>query len=349
MSGPEPEFVDRFRRDLERLLERSIGREEMFALAVSGGSDSLAMLLLAQAACPGRIIAATVDHGLRAEAVGETAHVAGLCRDLDVPHQTLRPDIAFDSFENLQERTRNMRYRLLGRWATQGEATALLTAHHADDQAETFLMRAARGAGIGGLSAIRAVSFNLPKFYWPEDFATLGDTRPIIARPLLAWRKATLRGIVEEAGIAFVSDPTNDDPRHDRTRFRRLLDENGWLSPDRFAKAAAHLAEGEDALAQLATMFFVERLRFGDGMETRLDMNDLPREIRRRMIWMAIKRVRVGLGILPDWRGGEDVEGLLQTLERGQTGTLAGVVATGGATWWFREAPPRRADVRASI
>lgn len=340
MPAPAPELVERFRRDFERLLERGVESDEKIGVAVSGGPDSLALLLLAHGAFPGQVMAATVDHGLRAEAVEEAALVAELCKRLAVRHDILSPDVAFDSFENLQERARNMRYRLLGRWAARNGATALLTAHHADDQAETFLMRAARGAGISGLSGIRAVSFGLPGFSGPGDFTRPGEPLPVI-RPLLGWRKTSLLGIVADACIAFVSDPTNDDPQHDRTRFRRLLGENGWLSADRLAKAAANLAEGEDALDQLARMFFDERLRLGTEYEVRIDMTNLPREIRRRMTWMAIDRVRTGVGIVPNWRGGENVEGLLQALERGETGTLASVMASGGDTWWFREAPAR--------
>lgn len=340
---PAPDLVARFRRDTQALLDDPQIPDGKLGVAVSGGPDSLALLLLAAAAHPGKVEAATVDHGLRAEAAEEAALVAGHCDALGVPHHTLAPDMAFDSFENLQERARNMRYRLLGRWATGVEASVLLTAHHADDQAETFLMRAARGSGIGGLSAIRAVSLGMTIFYWPEDLASLGEAGPVIVRPLLGWRKAMLLDIVRDAGIAFVSDPSNDDPSHDRTRFRRLLDENKWLSADRFAKAAAHLAEGEDALDKLAAMFFQERVRLGAVDEARLDTTGLPREIKRRMTWMAINSVRLRLGILPDWRGGEDIDGLLRALEAGKTGTLAGIMATGGPVWWFREAPPRRA------
>lgn len=340
VPAPASTLVTRFRHDFEALLDCSIGNGKL-AVAVSGGPDSLALLLLSAAAYPGRVVAATVDHGFRPDAADEAALVESHCRTLGVPHRTLRPDVALDTRGNLQERARNMRYRLLGRWAATAGAAYLLTAHHADDQAETFLMRAARGSGIRGLAAIRAVSFGLPRFFWPEDFAALGDERPIIIRPLLGWRKASLLGIVQNAGVAFVSDPSNKDLRHDRTRFRDLLDAHGWLSPDRLAKAAANLAEGEEALDQLAGMFFDERIRLGDIHEFRFDPSGLPREIQRRMTWMAVSSLRRNVGIMPDWRGGEDVEGLLRTLERGGTGTLAGIVATGGDVWWFREAPPR--------
>lgn len=327
---PAPELVARFRGDMEELLADPRIPAGKLGVAVSGGPDSLALLVLAAAAYPGKVEAATVDHGFRAQAADEAALVKNLCEALGVPHHTLTPDTAFGSFENLQERARHMRYRLLGCWASAAKTPVLLTGHHAEDQAETFLMRAARGSGIGGLSAIRTVSFGL------------GDARAVVIRPLLAWRKATLVDIVRDARIDFVSDPSNDDPRHDRTRFRRLLAENGWLSADRFAKAAAHLAEGEDALDQLATMFYEERVRPGPPDEARLDTAGLPREIKRRMTWMAINSVRRVTGIVPDWRGGEDVDGLLRTLEAGKTGTLAGIVASGGHVWWFRQAPPRR-------
>lgn len=342
VPAPAAHLVDRFRRDFEALLDCPLG-ESRLAIAVSGGPDSLALLLLAAAAYPNQVVAATVDHGLRASSADEAALVERHCTALGVPHRTLRPDVPLDTPENLQERARNMRYRLLGRWAGSVGAAYLLTAHHADDQAETFLMRAARGSGIAGLASIRAVSLGVTRFFWPEDLAALGEEHPVIVRPLLGWRKASLRAIVENAGIAYVSDPSNEDGRYDRTRFRALLDANGWLAPDRLARSVSNLAEGEEALDQLARMFYDERVRLGEADEVRFDPAGLPREIKRRMTWMALNRARLVLGMVPDWRGGEDVEGLLRTLEEGGTGTLAGVMASGGNVWWFREAPPRRA------
>lgn len=117
-------------------------------LAVSGGPDSMAMLTLAVAAFPGRIAVATVDHGLRAEAADEVRMVADHCATLGVPHHGLRPGTPIAG-ASIQSQAREARYALLADHARTIGAAAILTAHHADDQAETFLMRAARGGAVG--------------------------------------------------------------------------------------------------------------------------------------------------------------------------------------------------------
>ncbi|GAA3251585.1 hypothetical protein GCM10020258_07530 [Sphingomonas yabuuchiae] len=115
-------------------------------LAVSGGPDSMAMLTLAAAAFPARIAVATVDHGLRPEAADEVRMVADHCAQLGVPHHALRPETPIAG-ASIQSQARDVRYALLAAQVRAIGAAAILTAHHADDQAETFLMRAARGPG----------------------------------------------------------------------------------------------------------------------------------------------------------------------------------------------------------
>ena len=123
---------------------------------MSGGPDSLALLLLAAAARPGQIEAATVDHGLRPEARDEADMVADdLRRGSACPHAILTARWSEVPETAIQERARNQRYRLLGYWAEERGLDALATAHHADDQAETLLMRLARGSGVRGLAGMR--------------------------------------------------------------------------------------------------------------------------------------------------------------------------------------------------
>ena len=144
MPAPDPAAVERFAAALT-----AIDPCGPIALAVSGGADSMAMLALARAAFPGRIIAATVDHQLRTSAADEAALVAAYCATLGVPHMILTPDAPIAG-ASIQAQARGARYRLLRAWAGDAGAVALLTAHHADDQAETFLMRAVRGSGVPG-------------------------------------------------------------------------------------------------------------------------------------------------------------------------------------------------------
>src|SRR5262245_16934078 len=134
--GPARDPVVRFRADLQDLAGAEAGK---LGIAVSGGPDSLALLLLAEAAFPGRVQAATVDHGLRTESADEAAFVAALCRQRDIPHATLRPETPIEG--NIQSAARRARYALLEAWRSEQRLDWILTAHHADDQAETLLMR----------------------------------------------------------------------------------------------------------------------------------------------------------------------------------------------------------------
>ncbi len=237
---PAPAFVARFRAGLEALAGAAPGR---LGIAVSGGPDSLALLLLASAAFPGEVAAATVDHRLRPESAGEAGFVAELCARLGLPHIVLTADIAVAG--NLQSAARALRYRLLARWAAEAGIALLLTGHHADDQAETLLMRLDRGAGLSGLAAIRAAT---------------GIAGLAVARPLLGWRRAELAAIVAAAGLVPVADPSNDDDRFDRARLRKRLAAAGWIDPVPLARSAAALAEADAALDWAAGRLAEERI-----------------------------------------------------------------------------------------
>ena len=194
-----PDIVARFRHDVDALTAgASLVR---LGLAVSGGPDSLALLLLANAAFPDCVEAATVDHGLRAESRDEALYVGEICAGLSCPHAILSVAVP-DGAAGLQAEARRVRYEALADWAAERGIAAVATAHHADDQAETLLMRLQRGSGIAGLSGIRATRHQ-------------GDLA--ILRPVLGWTKAELTQIVRQSGIEPVDDPSNRDPRFDRT------------------------------------------------------------------------------------------------------------------------------------
>ena len=323
--SPSPDLAARFRRDLEALADT----EGPLALAVSGGADSLALLLLAAAAFSGRVRAATVDHGLRPGSALEALHVEDICARLDCSHTILSVTVA-QGPAGLQAEARGARYQALGAWAAREGIAQLATAHHADDQAETLLMRLQRGSGVAGLSGIRPVR---------------RDGELNIIRPLLSWAKAELVHIVAEAGIEPVDDPSNSDPRFDRAAMRRFLAQNPQFQPHRLARAAAALGEADQALDWAAEQLAEDRIT-SQGGEWRVDPTGLPRELRRRLLSRAIAEVRHEHGIAPAWTGAQDVEGLLATLEAGGTATLAGILARGGGgggvAWHLRPAPPRR-------
>ena len=310
-------------------------------LAVSGGPDSIALMWLvarwrrAMARGP-RLIAVTVDHGLRSEAAREARDVKRLAKELDLPHRTLRWS-GVKPKTGLPAAARAARYRLLAKAARADGATHILTAHTRDDQAETLLMRMLRGSGIAGLAAMARES--------EREGVRL-------ARPLLDISKSQLVATLKRAKIAYADDPTNRDAAYTRPRLRALmpvLAEEGGDSRN-LARLASRLARANAALEVLA-----------DGAERYLalrDRNDASRfgfdagafaglaeEIRLRLLKRAIDRVGhegpVELGKL---------EALLGALDRaiadGQPSlkqTLAGaVIGLARGRIHVDPAPPRR-------
>lgn len=312
----------------------------------------MAMLALAAAAFPGKVMAATVDHGLRPANAEEAATVARWCAEAGVAHSTLTVVVPPSASDNLQSWARQERYTLLRRWAAWSGADAICTAHHADDQAETFLMRANRASGVAGLAGIRArqrQDFAIsaePTLAPPGAVAgwTMEMRTILLLRPLLGWRRAKLQRMADALALPYSTDPSNTDPRFDRTRFREWLSSAPWIDPVAIGRSAAHLAEVDADLSALARWLWKERAVAGPIYEAALDLTDLPREVRRRLVRVAITAVRDSNGISQsDFDESANVEPLLDALETGRSATQAGVVASAdGQVWRFREAPPRR-------
>lgn len=339
MRSPDPGQLDRFRRDTEALTGAAPSTGRPLGLAVSGGPDSMALLLLGAAAYPGAVIAATVDHGLRPEAADEAAMVAGVCAGLGVPHATLAPEHMYP-IGNLQERARIFRYSTLNDWARARGVPWVAVAHHRDDVAETFLMRARRGAGIGGMAAMAR---SRPLWGQAQDW-------PVLVRPLLDWPRCELACVVRDAGVPPVQDPSNQDPRFDRSRMRALIASTSELPAQRLALAARNLADAEDTLAWAAEREWRARSEFIDldgvepagGGEVWLDAADLPYELRRRLVRNAVGAVRRSHNNLYDWHA-QGLDRFVATLDGGGIGTIAGVIGDARqGKWHFRMAPARR-------
>ncbi|WP_254606640.1 tRNA lysidine(34) synthetase TilS [Sphingomonas bacterium] len=336
---PDPAAIARFRADLEALTGEAPSPGRRLGVAVSGGGDSLALLLLAAAAYPGAVVAATVDHGLRAEAAAEAAMVGAVCSRLRIPHDVLSvPDrVLFAG--NLQERARLARYWLLAAWAigkaerrdAPGHAAWVATAHQQDDVAETFLMRARRGAGVGGLAAMAARRPLVRRL--PEP--------PLLVRPLLDWSRATLAVIAAAAGPGVVSDPSNADPRFDRSRIRALLSASAELPAPRLALAARNLRDAEEALAWVADREWASRHEVVAYEAVLLDSAGLPHELKRRLVRRAIDYILAEHDHDTPWRGA-GLERFVRLLDAGRPATLAGVLARPGPRWRFTPAPARR-------
>ncbi|HSG93969.1 MAG TPA: tRNA lysidine(34) synthetase TilS [Afifellaceae bacterium] len=209
-------------------------------IAVSGGPDSTALMALV-AAWPERppALVVTVDHGLRREAADETALVAANAEKLGLPVQIVAAG-PVDGRGNLQATARAARYSLLVEAARAAGHDTIVTAHHRNDQAETFLLRLARGSGVYGLAAMAPIT--------RLDGLTL-------ARPLLDVSRQALLAVAQASGLAVVDDPTNADMRYDRVRMRQLLPllADHGLTVEQLSETASRLGRAAEAIDGEAT------------------------------------------------------------------------------------------------
>lgn len=291
------------------------------ALAVSGGADSLALLLLAHrfAEESGRhnwFVVYSVDHALRPEAAGEAAFVVRTAKDLGFQARALRWD-GEKPETGIQQAARTARYGLFAEAMRLDGAEVLLTAHHLEDQAETVLMRLAHGSGIEGLRGM-------------DYFSTVGDLR--IVRPLLGFDPADLRAIVDAAGLVPVTDPGNTNLDYERVRWRQMLPQLAALGLDarRLATFAGRMRDAESALVNM-TAQAVSLVEFGPGDSqaafSRGFLQSLPRAIAVRLLARVLDRV--GSGRKPHALAA--VEALTDRLIRERAAvTLHGCVVRGG-------------------
>lgn len=232
---------------LETLFAPLLAPFKRVVLAVSGGSDSMALMVLAarwiasgQAPHDLVIDVATVDHRLRAGSSREADWVADRAKALGFQHTTLvwsgdKPDAS------IQERAREARYALLAAHARGGAPSAVVTAHTADDQAETLLMRLGRGSGLDGLSGMAPSRLLLP------------DGSVHLVRPLLGLSKEQLAGTLKKTDGAWLDDPSNERLDFERVRLRMAREHLSalGLSNEKLALSAARLLRVRDALEQI--------------------------------------------------------------------------------------------------
>lgn len=311
-------LVRRFADDVDRLIGKNdTGR---IGIAVSGGPDSLALLLLANAAFPGRVEAATVDHRLRIGSDEEALFVADICASNAIAHVILTLDPLPQG--NVSAAARAARYAALNIWADARHIDWIMTGHHADDQRETMIMRLNRGAGVAGLSGVRA-------------------RQGRIVRPLLHWRHDELAMLVADAAIGAVDDPTNHDDSYDRARLRKKLEDADWLDPQAMSLSADALAEADVALEWSADRLEAAHVtQDGNAMIFAHGSGAIPAELVRRLVLRCLRRIDPGCE-----PRGIPLGRLIATLESGATATLGTVIARGGDDWRFCPAPPRRPTV----
>lgn len=316
-------------------------RAPSLAVAVSGGADSMALCLHADAwarARAGRAVAITVDHGLRPDSAAEARQVGRWLTARAIGHRVLRwrgPK----PVTRVQEVAREARYRLLIEACREEGLLHLLLGHHRDDQAETFLLRLARGSGLDGLAAM----------------APLVETRGLrLLRPLLAASKARLSATLEAWDQPWLEDPSNRDSAFARVRLRRTLAAlvPHGLTARRLALAAAELARVRAALEREVAVLLAAAATVHPAGYCRLDPGLLG-EAAGELAWRALVRVLmcVGGGVYPPRR--QRLDRLYAALSAGELGagrTLAGcrILPQRGALLVCREAVAAGAEAPLS-
>ena len=245
--------------------------------------------------------------------------VARVCAGLCVPHAVLAVSVAPG---NLQAQARAARYAALAGWAAAEGLAALATAHHADDQAETLLLRLNRGSGVAGLAGVRARGL-------------VPQTKLPLLRPLLGFRRTELARVVSSAGYEAVSDPSNLDDRFDRARLRKDLAGADWIDIQALAASAAHLADADAALDWAAQREWSECVtRTPMGLTYR---PQAPRAVALRVIARIVRE----LG--EEQPRGSAVARVFGSLLARQTCSIGDLVARVTPEGWaFTKAPARK-------
>lgn len=310
------QLVEKLNAATARLIGRPLYPDAKIGIAVSGGADSMALLAAAALCWPGQVEAATVDHRLRTGARAEAEMVARWCEQQALPHAILT--VQDSIVGNLQASARAARYALLAQWQADRDLAWLMTAHQADDQIETILLRLNRGAGVAGLASVRG-------------------RRGTILRPLLGERRAHLRDWCVTQAVPFVDDPSNEDARFDRVRMRQALAQSDLIDVTGLARSVEALADADAALAWMTQHIAAQSLVLDAGGAV-LNRTDIPTEILRRLLLVMIDHVNPQA----DKPRGPSIDQALVQLLDAKTVTLADCIVKGGDVWVMRRAPARK-------
>lgn len=299
----------------------ALAPSRQLAVAFSGGPDSLALLILSVQWAKRRkgvsLHAFTVDHGLRAASAAEARRAAAMAKALGVPHRILRWN-GEKPASGIQAAAREARYRLLLDACRAAGASDLLVAHHLEDQAETFLLRLARGSGVDGLSGMA-----------PSRSLTEDEPSVRLIRPLLNLPRERLLATVRRSGIVPIEDPSNENEAFDRVKARKALAALAPLGLDaaRLVRTAAHMARARAALEEATAALLADHAMLSPFGHAELDCEALlaaPRDIGLRAL-AAIIRAVGGHDYAPRLDALEGLYGAAQDRKLGGGRTLAGV------------------------
>lgn len=333
-------------------LFNSLYGERALVLAVSGGPDSTALLWLAARWCRRiddgpKLIAVTIDHGLRKDSAREAMAVKRLAKELGVEHRTLRWTGPKPK-TGIPAAARDARYRLLSKVAHASGSRTVLTAHTLDDQAETILLRMARGSGLAGLAGMG----------WLSAVPVPEGRGLVLIRCLLEVPKARLIATLEAAKIPYAVDPSNVDPRFTRPRIRALMPllAREGLTAARLGKLAKRIARVEGMLFEAVNQAqFTLCPKLPPDGPTSMDVEaffELPDEIGVRLLQRLVQGVVLhGLGTPAELGQFETLYDWLRVRAGGSSGrvrrTLAGTMVTlSGNKLTVERAPPRRTGAK---
>ncbi len=260
---------------LEKKIDLSLFETGKVAIGVSGGADSLALVLvLAELLGKERIVALTVDHKLRSESTEEANYVTDLMQNLGIEHHILTWE-GEKPTQGIEEAARIARYNLIYDWCRQNEVNTLCVAHHLLDQVETFFIRLHRGSGLTGLCGMSAVGV------WK-------DLR--IVRPLLDVHPQELREYLLQRDIRWVEDPSNQSDDFLRCRIRKFLpslEEKTGISMQRIGDTMKVLAKSRDFIRAQVENFITKYARFWDEVGVCISLKAL-RESHKELVYQVL-------------------------------------------------------------
>ena len=297
-----------FKHDFEDSVSKLKLCEESFGVAVSGGSDSVALLmLLAPWAKKNnkKILVVTVDHGLRSAAANEALYVQRLCQKNNLQHEILKIESILSG--NVQAWARDNRYQVISKWAYKNKIKSVFLGHTQDDQAETVLLRLGRGSGVDGLAAMQPESFR-------ENIKWL--------RPLLNIQRNDLREFLKFGNIKFIDDPSNNDMKFHRIKIRKFLANTNefGLNAKRLAETASRMAQARDVLNQVAFEFAKKNMLVTKVGSLTVDLSNFQKQLpetKFRVLSYAVK-----------WVTGNHYGARAKTLEKALKDSLDGKART---------------------
>lgn len=317
---------------IHNILQRFItAGETQVAIAVSGGGDSMALLLalyffIQKSNLDIKLIALTVDHKLRADAALEALQVQQWCQNLKVEHHIL--NWQFDEVPKtaIQEKARDARYQLMGEFCVAHDIEKLFVAHNVEDNAETFLMRLKRGAGLAGLGAIAETTERV-----------VSDEQKIqIVRPFLSLKRVELRHYLQQNEQAWIDDVSNENEKYERVQIRNFLTETEILDAGYVAQSAKRLARANDAVEFYVDDFWQKHVDFTEFGIAHVSLNAfalLPQELKLRLLACLVWAIG-GQDNPPRW---QKIENLLKQIEAGERQLCLGnclIVNKQNALWF---------------